>query len=291
MVARLTEAARLTPDERYQRAVDRLIRQRDRLTDQQARELRGLLADIRRDVVAELAQLAGGDTYTTYQLGQLQGAVERAAGALIRRTTPVLGGALDVAWDAGSDFAADALAAAGVEITPRALDLSQLVAAKTLAGQMVTRVGADFVSQASRIVTLGVAGAASPYRVMQDVGRLLATEPNRQDGRLGSIAYQAERIQRTDMLAAFANADRMRTDSLAQDVPGLRKWWDDADDSRVRPSHAAAGRRYSKSKAIPIDEDFIIGGHHAAGPHDPRLPASEVVMCRCVRRLWHPDWD
>jgi hypothetical protein len=290
-VVALVEAARLTPDERYRRTVDRLVRQRDRLTDQQARDMARLLTSLRRDVIAELAQLASGDSYSTFQLGQLQGAIERAAGTLVRRMGPMMGGALDLAWAAGDAITPTALDAAGIDLRLRDIDLTQLAVAKSLAGQMISRVGADFLAQANRAVVMGVAGRTSPYRVMQDVSRLLATQPDRQTGRLGSIAYQAERIQRNEMLATFQIADRARTASLAEDVPDLKKWWDSADDARVRPSHAAAGRRYSKENAIPIDQDFVVGGHNCDGPHDPRLPASETIMCRCIRRVWHPDWD
>jgi hypothetical protein len=290
-VVALVEAARLTPDERYRRTVDRLVRQRDRLTDQQARDMARLLTSLRRDVIAELAQLASGDSYSTFQLGQLQGAIERAAGTLVRRMGPMMGGALDLAWAAGDAITPTALDAAGIDLRLRDIDLTQLAVAKSLAGQMISRVGADFMAQANRAVVMGVAGRTSPYRVMQDVSRLLATQPDRQTGRLGSIAYQAERIQRNEMLATFQIADRARTASLAEDVPDLKKWWDSADDARVRPSHAAAGRRYSKENAIPLDQDFVVGGHNCDGPHDPRLPASETVMCRCIRRVWHPDWE
>jgi hypothetical protein len=158
---------------------------------------------------------------------------------------------------------------------------------------MVTRVGADFLAQANRAVVLGVAGRTSPYRVMQDIGALLVNEPGRQGRKLGPIAYQAERIQRTEMLRAFAVADEMRTAQLAEDVPELRKWWDAVGDARTRPEHSAAERRYRPGGSvgpIKMTEDFEVGGHKASGPHDPRLPASQTVMCRCIRRVWHPDW-
>jgi hypothetical protein len=63
---------------------------------------RVVLTDLRREIVAELAHLADGDSYSAFQLGQLQGAVERAAQTLVRQVGPVVGGAIEQAWQQGA---------------------------------------------------------------------------------------------------------------------------------------------------------------------------------------------
>lgn len=41
---------------------------------------------------------------------------------------------------------------------------------------------------------------------------------------------------------------------------------------------------------IPMGEKFTVGGVTADGPHDPVLPAREVVNCRC-RLMPVIDWS
>ena len=279
------------PSTRYADVVDRLVRQRDRLTNAQARAMLRLLADVRRRLLDDLTRAAGGgSTYQAWQRGQLRQAVEDAAAGLVRRAGAELQDDLRQAWEAGSAFQPTALAAAGVMLTPRAISVDQLLVAQELAGSLVTRLGSDALTQLNRLVTLGVVGSVPVGRLMSQVAAVLRTQPTRAAPRLGSIAYQAERVVRNEMLSVFAMADEVRVADVADQVPGLLKVWDAVGDERTRPDHGSAGRRYDEAGAIPIQQDFVVGGHRAARPHDPRLPASQTVMCRCVRRLWSPEW-
>lgn len=284
-----------TPSDRYAAAVARLIAQRDRLTATQVRALLGALADVRRSVLDQLLHAAAGQTaYSAYQLGQLRDAVDMAARNILHGITPIMGGALSAAWDQGAAYQPAALTSVGMDLSLRSISRAQLVAAQELAGMQIVQVSDAFRTSASRLVVNAVAGALPPNALMRNVADLLRSQPSRQTGRLGSIAWQAERIQRQEMLNAHATADAMRMAQIADAVPDLRKWWDATLDQRTRPAHAAAERRYKPGGSegpIPINADFEVAGRACARPHDPRLPFSQVALCRCVVRMWSPDWE
>lgn len=60
------------------------------------------------------------------------------------------------------------------------------------------------------------------------------------------------------------------------------KEWASAEDSRTRPSHAAAD-----GDEVPLDEPFSVGGELLMVPGDPRGSAKNVANCRCSI-LHHP---
>jgi uncharacterized protein with gpF-like domain len=295
MTLRLREA----PDElrvrRYQRAVEDLLAQQDDWTDEQVRSAVAALRDARLRVVEELAHLAGSqETYHAHQLRRLRAAIDRAAAELAARLRPIVGGAIETAWHDGSAFAAATLRSVGVHLGPSPeVGLGQVRVLQTLGGDLVTAVGHDFRARARRAVTMGVLTGQPPTAIQSTIAALLATEPARQEGRLGTIATQAERIVRNELMNAFSVANAARHDEIAAQTPDLRKWWSSAEDARVRPTHAAADGRYrpgGEVGPIPVARDYRVGREAAAFPKDPRLSPGESVNCRCVSILWHPDW-
>ncbi len=92
-------------------------------------------------------------------------------------------------------------------------------------------------------------------------------------GKAGEVAERAERIARTE-LGGLMN-DVTLTQFEASGVVKAKRWYTIGDD-RTRESHLALN-----GVEIPMGDRFSVGGHPADGPHDPSLPASEVVNCRC----------
>lgn len=97
----------------------------------------------------------------------------------------------------------------------------------------------------------------------------------------GTIANRAEVIYETELKRLRSQAKHLRFVQADEVVEGTRKWWFDVGDTRTRPSHILAGAQFSKESAIPISEDFFIGGQPAQHPRAWTLPARESVRCRC----------
>jgi hypothetical protein len=73
----------------------------------------------------------------------------------------------------------------------------------------------------------------------------------------------------------------------------VKKWWDDTGDSKTRPSHRALGIKYSREKAIDLNDPFVspITGAKMMQPGDTSLGAGakDVVHCRCMLSF-EVDW-
>ena len=92
-------------------------------------------------------------------------------------------------------------------------------------------------------------------------------------GYFDNIAYRAERVARTNVIAA--------NNAAAQDVyteNGVKQHeWLSTNDSRVRDDHAEAD-----GQVVGVDEPFNVGGESLMYPGDPAGSADETINCRCT---------
>lgn len=84
---------------------------------------------------------------------------------------------------------------------------------------------------------------------------------------------RAQRIARTESTSAY-NAAGL---AALADEGEEQKAWIATEDSRTRPSHAAADRQ-----VVPITQPFEVGASSLLMPGDPSGPAHETVNCRCT---------
>lgn len=282
--------------DRYRKRADDLMQKLDRMTDKQVAAAFRTLAGVRRSVLAELDALAGRqDSFKAVQLQNLRDAIDRAAAELARRYKRVVSAAMGEGWEWGKSFQPTTLRALGIDlVVAREVPTEALVLSQEIAADLVTKVSDQFKADARRIVTLGIIGARSPRQIEREIADMLRTQPDRQTKKLGTIAYQAERIVRTEMVGVANMANALWQDTASREVPTMRKYWRSARDGRVRDSHVTADLMYAPGGnpgPIPVDEPYIINGFEAQFPHDPQLPAGERVNCRCVSVLWSPEWE
>lgn len=296
---RLAEAAdpRALALRRYQKAVDRLTAQQDRLTDVQVRNTLSVLAASRRRISDELAALAGQSTASTFQasqLGTLRDAIDRQAVRLVSEYRPILGSAIAQSWQRGVALTPDALGAARVDIGALPdVSLAQLNVALTLTSEAAIDVGTQFRQRMRQMVTLAVIGETPVHVLQQQIHDLLRSEPNLVGRPRGLIAKLTEDYARNGMMTVFNVANQQRHNQIANDVPGLRKYWRSARDPRVRPDHQRANARYAPGGSegpIPVDALYEVGDEEARFPHDPMLSGKQRNRCRCVSVLHHTNW-
>ena len=302
MVALLREETAPRPARQgtYISRVQRIVTRGDRLTDRGVRQAWETLTDARRTVLDALATTPreigpdGLENYSSYQLQTLLASIDSAGAAFERNFARVLRGTTAESFELGATITPESLRGIGLDLQ-FAPDISraQLAVAAQLYPDLISQVSNDFRTRVKREISLGVLGARPTGEVQNNVVELLRTQPRRRDRQLGPLAYQAERIVRTEMMTTFNLANDIRHAEAARQVPGLKKIWLTAGDMRVRNDHVMAGARYrvgGNPGPIPIDEDFVVGGELANGPHDPRLSAAQKIHCRCVRILWKPEW-
>lgn len=300
----LTEAPRRTREQRYLAAIDALTRRRDRAVDRHVRALYRILAAIRARLRDGLADLPTTDGHLRADaLTPARALVDAAAGELSRRLFALLLTGEQTLAEHGSLFLPTALFAIGIgrnrppklrEVAEEVPDSenvdftfplipseAQLTAARALSAEYVTGVSAEFRQKLRQAVLRSTAGQTSLADLFAEVRGLLATQPQRQTGRLGSLTAQSERIVRTELLRVFSEAAEVRSGELAAAVPGIRKYWRSARDSRVRPDHRSADSRYapgSKPGPIAADALFVVGGDRMPAP---RIGGSARNVIQC----------
>ncbi len=92
-------------------------------------------------------------------------------------------------------------------------------------------------------------------------------------------APRAETIARTETHNAMMFASVEGAEAVARDDGiVLNKKWVPVQDGRSRVSHAAM----ASHPAIPMNQDFNVGGTMMSRPGDPRGGAANCINCRCV---------
>ena len=96
----------------------------------------------------------------------------------------------------------------------------------------------------------------------------------------------AVRSARTMVTAVENKARQDNAEALAKMGTIIKKVWLSVGDERTRGWHRAASMNYSESKAIPIDEFFIVAGEKLMRPGDAEHGASGMNLynCRCSSR-------
>ena len=121
-------------------------------------------------------------------------------------------------------------------------------------------------------VERGFTEGRSLDRVREDVQVLLtASGTDRWPNRAMTVA-------RTETIAAV-NAGVFRAaelDAEERGDPAPFKVWIATEDSRTRPTHAAADQQRTLLRS-----PFVVGGAQLLFPGDPTGPANEVINCRC----------
>jgi len=284
-----------SPQERYLTRAIGLLGQRDQLVGTHVQAAFEVLSYVRHSTVGEIGEIVargGTDSFRSFHLRDLRGLINRQAHTLSRLYNFALRNSLGLAWMAGERFPLEPLSQAGVTFIARDLPRQQLLLAQGMASDLVASMATDFQTAADWYVSLGVAGSYTPLQVMNAIGRLLSTEPDR-NSRLGAIANQIERVVRTEMLAAFSLANLARLGQVVEQVHDLRKWWYMPDHEQPRQSHLADFLRYrpgSREGPILVGDDFVVDGERCSCPLDPRLTPGNRAYCRCVALAWRESW-
>jgi hypothetical protein len=283
----------------FEAHVRRLQRTVDRIGDTEAREILRQLREakeILRDRIAVAMARTDASTYTPAQAARLREEIDRVLGPIWSR----FGGALAEA-DRELVLAAGMGSQEGINLTSdrplagSALSPDLVVTSARFQAALVGRsegIDAAHEEQVRRIsatVSRGILSGQGPDEVARElrVGGWLGPL-RRADGTMLGVGARAITIARTETNRIFNIAGEIADARFAKLAPRLRlvKLWVTADDDRVRETHVEAGQRYrigGDPGPIPLDEDFEVGGHPAAGPQDPRLPPEEAINCRCRR--------
>ena len=259
----------------------------DDVSDDELRDMAFLLTATETDVVQRLAAVRAG--FTRAWLERLISEIRSVSLQLERQLRGIGERYTGRHADVGADMATEIAERAGIKNA--AIRLGPAIASGTLSewaaykGELLTKGITERVrAEITSALRLGFMTGKTPYEIMQQVVKQPYSPLS-----FGSKIGRAEVIVRTEggRVAAKAHFERSRdyegfNAKVARDFgrepeAWLKKWLS-AQDRRVRPTHVIA----HGGPAIPLSEDFVVGGEACSHPHDPRLSAKEAVNCRCI---------
>jgi hypothetical protein len=263
----------------------------DQLQNDAADEALTLLERYRKEVLAAIvstrAPLSAYLRQLLAEVDQLIARFQSELSATMRRQ-------IGLAADNGDQAVLEDAQAAGVDVPLSYTGVSeQLVRTATeYVSELVTNLATDARGRITREVRLAAMGGMPLQQLVDRIGRNL-TSPSV----FGTIATRAEMIARTEVSRVRNMAYAAQGQELAQRYPQMKKRWVHSigspgfskhQRSHSRPNHVALSD-ITADEPIAMDAAFDLGnGITAMYPHDPALPASETVNCRCRLLLVPP---
>jgi hypothetical protein len=260
--------------------IERLLKAKDRQILDGATAVRGLLVEVKRQIVTELLTVQG-ESYAAYHLQQNLASIERYLRGFEAAAGAQMGQLLDAAYEAGADLPAAAARAGGLFVSFGHIPGPVLQTLKDFSVHKISGLTADAFSRLRGELTLGILGQKTPHQVTQAIAGTLESP-----GVFKSIEERAETIARTEMGRAFSQATQTGLAQAQTSVPGLKKqWWHAGHPKRPRQNHLAL-----HGQIQPVDKPFLLGSLSMMFPRDPKAPASEVINCGCEHVPWHESW-
>lgn len=249
---------------------------RDGYLNRDIRIQKGTLSYIKKERAAINRLIKDASGWDTEHLPALLTEVDSRVLELDRGFQNYLINEQDSAWDGGIKANDRVLAAGDVRIQLPIVSETQLVALQSHSLGLVKGLQGEMTARVKREISLSVLGNINQFETAVRIDNVLGTR------RHGGFTWRAERIARTETNKVYSTANRLRREQTQELIPDIEKEW--LTGTNPRDSHAEANGQRVKAK-----DKFIVGGYYCDGPHDPLLPAEEIVNCNCVDLIIIPD--
>ena len=264
----LTEAKKTSRQRSFEKKVDELIGQANKLSETAVRRVYALLNDCRKRIITAVAETE----WEAHRLGELKGAVEASINEFAREYGIDMREWQQAGWDLGVLSVDEPLKVARIETSPTALSTTKLAILQGYSADLVKDLTADAIKRVNNDIALSLLGEQSAFEAIKKIGRDLS-DPST----FKTIFHRAEAIARTEVnrVYSIANYARMKQ-AKAEGVDIQKMWVYDHMTKYPREFHQSMNGQIKE-----IDEPFVSGkGNNLMYPHDPAAPASETVMCK-----------
>lgn len=259
--------------------VERLIEQAGRIDLDAAQRALDILEQYHRRVVAQIADRPDLLLTDTLRLKREIEVLMREYQGVLRTA---ISGYQSTAWDLSDDMVQAELFATGIRTGIAGVSQQTLNIMQGYSADLIKGLTDDALRRINSELQLASLGGRSFTELMRNIGANLDSPSV-----FGTIANRSEMIARTEVSRAYSMGYQARGAEVAERVPGTRKTWTHSTGVtlagklpkgmyRPRPAHVALD-----GLTIGWNEQFSVNGWQAHAPHDPRLPASETVACRC----------
>lgn len=253
----------MTPTE----AANAALTGRTRLINDTLAELRALLQQGEREILATLAALPSD--YQAWYLPQLLTEIRRVLDGLGVQAGAVVDAGQVAAWRGGSQLVDGVLAASSISVALPQLDVRQLSAMRSFLTEKIKDVTLDAASLINTQLGLVTIGTQTPFDAIKAVAQILGETTLR----------RSTTIVATELNRAFSAASQLRMEQSAQYVPGLQKKWIKSGKREPRPEHVAI-----HGQLQPVDKPFVLegGAVKMMQPGDSTAPARHTINCGCA---------
>jgi len=267
----------------YERKLREIARSFDRVERETLQQSIRLLRQV-RDAIA--GQLTDTD-FSQFRIAEQQQALDDIIANYEQQARALSNGAVRQSFTLGERFAVEPLQAAGVEGVFFRPSEAQVQVLAQFSADLIGGLSQDIRRKVNQQIQLNALAGNSQIDAMKAITNLLfksqrPPSPTTQRPTKG-VAYEAERILRTEVNRSYNLAAFAQTEQLAKDVPGLRKQWVSTGDGRTRYSHLAI-----HGEVQPVDKPFSNGLMY---PGDPGGAPEETINCRCRQVTVVPELE
>lgn len=258
----------------------RLLREKDARIISGNLAVKGLLSEVRRQILEEL-QAVKGNSYTAHHLKQNLVSIERNLTIFEKAARREIGAQLELVWNGGGELLAEATAGSGLYFGYAYIGEQQLQVLKDSSFYRISSLRNAAWEKVRGELTLGILGQKTPQQVASAIAGSLDSP-----GAFKSLQARAEMITKTELGRAYSMATEQSIRQAAGSDPQLRKeWWHAGHPSKPRINHLRLhGQRQ------PVDKPFLLGSLILDYPRDPKAPIKETANCGCDLVPWHPAW-
>jgi len=262
---------------KQKRAYARRLREIARNLDRVERDTLQQSIRLLRQVNDALAGQLTGTDFNQFRIAEQQKAIADIIANYEQQARAMANGAVNQSFTLGERSAVEPLQELGItQAYFRPSDVQVQVLAQ-FSADLISDLSGDLLRQVNRTIRINALGGRSQIDAMRDITNVLfkssrPPSPRTQRPTKG-VAYEAERILRTEVNRSYNLAAFGQQEQLAKDVPGLRKQWVATGDNRTRDTHL-----YVHGEVAEVDKPFSNGLMY---PGDPNGPPQETINCRC----------
>ncbi len=272
----IEKARRRVRRKRYARKLNAIAKEFDRLEVRTLRSAIQLLRDVRNRISGQLI-----DTdFSRFRIAEQQRALDDIIVRYDSMARALAHGASHEAFRLGERATIEPLQDAGIGAAFFRPSEAQVNIIAQFSADLISGVSELMRSRINTSIRLNALGGSSATQAMKDITVILGI-PSKPKDIVKGIAYEAERILRTEVNRTYNLSTAAQRDKLAEDVPGLEKQWIASADLRTRDSHLEA-----HGQIVPADKPFLVGTgkekHELDYPLDPAGPPEETINCRCT---------
>lgn len=174
----------------------------------------------------------------------------------------------------------EALAASG--LTSKSL-LQEMKVMSKVSADLIKEVSAEIIMQVNTQIALGVSGAISPTKLIQNIQAFVPVGTTRWANVTRGHLLRAEAIVRTELGRIYSIAQDLRDQQYAAEGIETIRIWNHSNAEKPHPGHP-------ELHGVPRDEKTGLYTNEITGatlryPRDPLAPASETVNCGCYETI------